>query len=116
MYPIKLFLRKPEISIPLVVGGLVHVAIWLILFFLFPPTSDTVFLHYNILFGVDLVGQWTQLLRLPIIGLCILVVHTIVGWLSYQYDWFLATVFVSFAALSQIFLFLSMYMIIYINS
>ena len=62
---IKLYLRDPWIA---AAGGAAA------LFFLggiiygllnFNPGGEPVFLHYNSIFGVDLVGQWWRILYLP---------------------------------------------------
>lgn len=41
-----------------------------------PPTSDTVFLHYNIYFGIDKTGPWWELLLIPGSGLIFFLLNT----------------------------------------
>ena len=116
VYPIKLYATRKHVIVPFVSALGINFAIWLWLLIQFPPTRETVFLHYNVLFGVDLVGPWSGLLLLPIVGLVILLLNTVLGWLTYQYDSFISTVLLVAATCSQLFLFLAMYLLVFLNA
>lgn len=48
------------------------------------PTDEIVFLHYNIVFGTDLVGSWRSQLTPPIVGSVVLVVNNLLSWILYK--------------------------------
>lgn len=68
-YAPKLYIRDPWILFPLVGTGLIQAFIWWYVLSHIHPSSDPIFLHYTILFGVDLIGNWQQVLIPPSIGL-----------------------------------------------
>jgi len=48
------------------------------------PVDFPVVLHYNVYFGVDMVGKWWQAYFLPFIGFGVLAVNTTLGYLFYK--------------------------------
>lgn len=48
------------------------------------PVDFPIILHYNVYFGVDVIGSWWQVYFLPLIGLLILSVNTLLGYSFYQ--------------------------------
>ena len=69
IYPIMLYLRNLPNLIMLSLSLFLNLATWTWLLWQISPTSGQIFLHYNILFGVDLVGPWWKILYLPITAL-----------------------------------------------
>lgn len=63
------------------IAALLNAASWIVIYWLVPPTGDPVILHYNIFIGIDLIGDWSQLLWMPISGVVYLVVNTALAWL-----------------------------------
>lgn len=116
LYPIKLFFSQRLVIWPLIISIAVNICMWGYILIVFPPTAEIVFLHYNILFGVDLVGPWWRLLMTPILGLVILFVNLCIAWVSYQYDRLIAVVLLSSALLMQVLLLLATYQIIFFNT
>lgn len=47
------------------------------------PTNDSLFLHYNIIFSIDLIGEWWKVYTPSFVGLVLLLVNLLVGWLLY---------------------------------
>jgi len=47
-------------------------------------SGQTVPLHYNLLIGIDSIGHWTRLLRLPLYGLTILVLNFSLIYKNYE--------------------------------
>jgi len=77
---IKLFFKdeyfKSPVATWLVISGLVvNVADWLTLRFLLRPVTDAVILHYNVYFGVDMIGEPDQAYWLPAIGLILFMIN-----------------------------------------
>jgi len=56
---------------------LCNAAIWAVLIWKIPYTQNTIFLHYNVFFGVDLTGSWGKIFVAPASGLGIWVINTI---------------------------------------
>jgi len=57
---------------------------WGLIAFFIRPVDFPIVLHYNVYFGVDVIGAWWQLYFLPAIGLIILIINTVLGYLFYQ--------------------------------
>lgn len=53
--------------------------LWLLLLFAVRPSAEPVTLHYTIYFGVDRVGAWYQLFVVPLAGLIVLAVNTMLA-------------------------------------
>lgn len=67
------------------IGSLILNAInWGLIAFFIRPVDFPIILHYNVYFGVDVIGAWWQVYTLPLIGLMILLVNTILGYLFYK--------------------------------
>lgn len=115
-YPFSLYIRRPSVAIATGIALVVNLIIWLWLLINFPPTGDTVFLHYNMLFGVDLIGTWWKLLFMPLSGLGIILVNTLIGWGMAREDSFAGDMLMVIAAVSQVFLFAAMYILVLLNA
>jgi hypothetical protein len=63
---------------------LVNATNWGLIAFFIRPVDFPIILHYNVYFGVDVIGSWWQVYFLPLIGLLILSVNTVLGYLFYQ--------------------------------
>jgi len=57
---------------------------WGLIAFFIRPVDFPIVLHYNVYFGVDVIGAWWQIYFLPAIGLIIMSVNTVLGYLFYQ--------------------------------
>lgn len=67
------------------IGALMlNVASWIAIVFFLRPVDFPVILHYNVYFGVDVIGPWWQIYFLPIIGLLVLLVNSALGFLFYE--------------------------------
>ncbi len=56
-YPLKLYIRKWPIALFGGLAALLNLFSWLWLSIQIPDTSGQMFLHYNVLFGVDYIGE-----------------------------------------------------------
>jgi hypothetical protein len=63
---------------------LCNAATWALLLWKIPYTEETIFLHYNVYFGIDLTGGWKQLFWVPGSGTVILVINTAVLYAAKQ--------------------------------
>lgn len=63
---------------------LINAANWGLIAFFIRPVDFPIVLHYNVYFGVDVIGAWWQVYFLPLVGLVILLVNAVLGYLFYQ--------------------------------
>lgn len=114
-YPLRLYLRQFPIKVMLGMAGLMNIAsfVWLILHI--RPQAVPLFLHYNVLFGVDLTGPWYAVFFVPLIGIAIILLNATLGWLLYQQDRFVSYVLLAIACLSNLFVLISAALIVFLN-
>lgn len=62
----------------------VNAANWAVVAYFIRPVDFPIILHYNVYFGVDVIGAWWQIYFLPLIGLVIMTVNAVLGYLFYQ--------------------------------
>ena len=115
MYPIRLFLRKKPILILLFCAILLHIAVWGWLAYYIRPQEAHIFLHYNVLFGVDLTGPWYYVFFLPIAGAVMLIVNTLLAWLLYNKDRFASYLLLFVSIVAHIFLFIDATLLTFLN-
>lgn len=53
----------------LLLSAIANIANWLLLKIFIIPVDFSIILHYNVYFGVDVLGSWKQVFLLPGIGL-----------------------------------------------
>ncbi|MBT3419391.1 MAG: hypothetical protein HN726_03855 [Candidatus Magasanikbacteria bacterium] len=115
IYPIKLYIKHLPIAI---MGGasiLANLLTWGWLLWYIQPQDGFIFLHYNILFGVDYSGEWWRVLYLPLIGFLIFCVNAILAWLLFHKDKFIAQLLHAVSLFCQIFLFIIAQILIFLN-
>jgi hypothetical protein len=69
------FWRDKKIRGFLFFSLLIIIFSWVYIWLEMRKSGQTVPLHYNILIGIDSIGHWTRLLRLPLYGLIILILN-----------------------------------------
>ena len=115
-YPIKLYLKNRFNFIALVLSVSLNLANWLWLITQIRPQAELIFLHYNILFGVDYVGEWWKVYYVPLTGLIIILINFIVGWFLFNKDKFVAILLNIASILSQAFLFIAAALLVFLNA
>jgi hypothetical protein len=78
------FFRSPLVQWVIIGALLINAANWGSIAYFIRPVDFPIILHYNVYFGVDVIGAWWQLYFLPLIGLAILSVNAVLGYLFYQ--------------------------------
>jgi hypothetical protein len=77
----KSFLENVIVRFSLLGALLLNAASWIVLVIFIRREQAVVILHYNVYFGVDLIGDWQQVYLLPAIGLLFLTGNTLLaGW------------------------------------
>jgi len=115
MYPLKLYLKNPLNSTFLVLAFLMNVSIWIWLLFDIGPREEQIFLHYNILYGVDLIGSWGKVLYIPVIGLFVFITNASLGWLLFERSKIPAYLLSAGSVICHIFLLLATYLLVFLN-
>ena len=115
IYPLKLYAQRPLLSGLASSSLVLNVGIWVWILSEIPKTGDQIVLHYNIIFGVDRVGTFQELLLIPSLGLGILVVNYILGWLAFKYDSFMPVLLNFSALLANVFLFINGLLLVFLN-
>ncbi len=114
-YPVKLYIKHWPTLLCLGASLLLNIATWIWLLIEIRPQTEPVFLHYNILFGVDYVGEWWQVLYLPISGIVIIIVNAVMGWLLFNRDKFLAQILNGIGLFCQLFLLIAAALLVFLN-
>ncbi len=78
------FFRSALVQWVIIAAIFVNLANWGFIAYFIRPVDFPIILHYNIYFGVDVIGDWRQIYFLPAIGLLILSVNTVLGYLFYK--------------------------------
>ncbi|HYE59996.1 MAG TPA: hypothetical protein VEA18_02320 [Candidatus Kapabacteria bacterium] len=115
LYPLKLYLRHRPHLILLSIAALFHLSIWVVILGYVRPQDDPIFLHYNILFGVDLLGVWWKVYYVPLGGLAILLTNALIGWLLFQKDKFISYLLLGGAMVCQVFILIAAILLILLN-
>jgi len=89
-YSPKLYLRDRWILFPAIGAILAQIASWWYIIANIHPDAGQIFLHYNIVFGVDLVGDWWHMFFLPLGGILIFIVNYFFSFMFYGSDRFLS--------------------------
>ncbi len=57
---------------------------WLVLLYFIRKIDFPIVLHYNVYFGVDVIGSWWQAYFLPLVGLMIIAVNNLLAYYIYS--------------------------------
>ena len=115
LFPIGLYFRQKDNLIFVILCLLLNLASWFWLFFQIHPQAEPIFLHYNILFGVDYVGEWWRIIFLPLSGLAIFLINTTLSWVFYGEDRFSAQFLHAIDVLCQIFILIASTILVFLN-
>ncbi|PIR02923.1 MAG: hypothetical protein COV60_03080 [Candidatus Magasanikbacteria bacterium CG11_big_fil_rev_8_21_14_0_20_43_7] len=115
VYPLKLYLKKKPNIILLCISVGLNIAAWMWLGLNIRPALGQVFLHYNILFGVDLVGSWYNVFALPLAGIFIIFCNATLGWRLYKQDPFATYVLQGIAIFVNVLLLISTALLVFLN-
>ena len=114
-YPPRLYLKHLPNAIMLGISFILNLGIWAWLLWYIRPQDEQIFLHFNVLFGVDLTGAWYQVLTVPIIGLCVLLVNGMLGWYFFGKDKFIGYVLNAVTVISHVFLVIVAMLLVFLN-
>jgi hypothetical protein len=88
-----IFWRDLLIRYLTIAAVLLQIGLWLLIFIKILPIaneSDFFSLHYNIYFGIDLIGNWYRIFIVPIVGLVFLIINILLIISLYKREKFLS--------------------------
>ena len=117
----KIIVAKPywkdkQIMGILFLSALLNIFIWIFLLQNQKENTHPVILHYNLFFGVDYLGDYKNIYLIPLSGLIIIIVNSILGHLLYLKEKLASYFLVFIIFIIQVFLLIDSYLIIKINS
>ena len=115
IYPIKIYLLSIPNIILLSLAILTNIGIWVWLLWQIRPQEEFIFLHYNVLFGVDKIGPWYHVLALPLLGVAVILINTIIGWIHFEKDKFVGFILNMVSVFCQMFLAIAAYLLVFLN-
>jgi len=93
LYNFSKFLENPYredllVKITFIISILLNLIIWGILYLKIYPFSyltkfGQIYLHYNIYFGIDSIGEWYKVFIIPALGLIIILLNNILAYAFY---------------------------------
>jgi len=110
------FFIDPHNRYPLLAALFVNSILWVAILIKIHAENNPIPLHYNAFYGIQFVGPGLLFLQIPLVGLILLGLNSIIGRRVYVYDRFLSTVMCYGSALIQIILLLATISIIILNS
>ncbi len=114
-YPFKLYVQLKPIKMLFGLSLLCNLGIILWLAWYVRPQEVPIFLHHNILFGVDLTGPWYAVFYLPLIGIIILTLNLFLGMFLYKKDKLTSHVLALVTFLCHVFLVISATLLVFLN-
>ena len=111
----KVYWKDRWVWIPAVFLLLFQLFMWVYAAVYVRPTADQVFLHYNVVFGVDLIGEWWKILAVPFGGFLIFLINFSLSWYRYSEDKILARFLTFVSALFNLFLAIAFYLVVGLN-
>ncbi|MFH0929734.1 MAG: hypothetical protein V1814_00595 [Candidatus Moraniibacteriota bacterium] len=105
----------PVIFFSLVFAILVNAGLWVTLFWTVAPTDTPIILHYNIYFGVDVIGGWKSLFFMPTLAAGLLFLNAVLSRYFYYKEKMAAYLFAGTALVLQILMAVAVISAIIIN-
>jgi hypothetical protein len=96
------FWTDPVIFFLIILSILVNVGLWIVLLRTVTPTDSDIILHYNIYFGVDVVGNWMSLFFMPLLAAGILFLNAILSRFFYYKERLVSYLFAGAALIVQL--------------
>jgi len=115
LYLAKIYLKNLWIKLFISISLLLNIFHFWYLFAHLDFSQENYFLHYNVIFGVDLVGAWTKLLILPISGFLVILVNFLLALYFFNKDKFLSFILAITALFFEVFLSIGLILIMRLN-
>lgn len=113
---LKPYWHKKEIYGVMIMSLITNLLIWVYLFDKRIESDYPIVLHYNLFFGVDMVGDYRKIYFLPLVGLIIIILNSALGQFFYKIERLSSYIITLNTLIVQIILAISSYLIIRANS
>jgi len=80
---LKVLFKEKKFILSLIVSLFLNVFIWIYLLIAIKFTVEPIPLHYNIYYGIDLIGNWYKIFYIPFFGLLIIFINFIFSSIIY---------------------------------
>lgn len=74
----------PKVFKTLAVAAILNLVLWSVVLIKFDRSNPATVLHYSVDVGIDYIGEGNRIITLPLIGLCMLVLNSLLGWVLYH--------------------------------
>ncbi|MCK5459941.1 hypothetical protein KAI52_02415 [Candidatus Parcubacteria bacterium] len=115
-YLLKIVFKDKIISLCFFASLLLNIFIWIYCFLNIKAGEELIYLHYNIYFGVDFIGEWRKIFIIPIFGLIILLINYSISIQIYLKNKFVSYILVGSALFAQFILLFASIAIVWINN
>jgi hypothetical protein len=78
------FFRNKVVLWMVISSVVLNIANWLLLGWFIRPVDYSIILHYNVYFGVDIIGNWKAVFVLPGIGLLLFFINSFLALYFYR--------------------------------
>lgn len=109
------FVQKPIVWINLIIAVFINLLAWILIFINIQPGDKLIVLHYTYNFGVDLVGKWSEVPLIPLLGIVILFINFVLSEVISKRNMVFSNFLVVLSSVVQLFIFLSIIFIILAN-
>jgi hypothetical protein len=96
------FWTDPVIFFSIILAILTNAGLWIALFRTVVPTDSSIILHYNIYFGVDVVGNWKSLFSMPTLAAVLLLLNLVLSRFFYYKERMVSYLFAGAALILQL--------------
>lgn len=109
------FFQDKIIRVNLFFSLILNIALWGFLAWQVKDFPELIPLHYNIYFGIDLLGPWYQIFLLPTIGLVIFIINFFLGTIFFLKEKIISYFLAGASSLIQILLLIAGLAIVFLN-
>jgi len=96
------FWTDPVIFFTIILAMLANVGLWVVLSLTVAPTDAPIILHYNIYFGIDVLGSWKSLFFMPALSAALLFVNLVLSRFFYYKERMVSYLFAGTALVLQL--------------
>ncbi len=111
----RLYFRDRYIVPPLAICVILLAVAWWYTLSKIPVATEQVYLHYNIIFGIDQYGPRSLLFYPLLFGLGTLLINTALSFAAFKYDRIIARLIMTITALIMLFLLVGLIFIVGLN-
>lgn len=101
--------RNPVVAVATMSALATNIALWILVALRTQASVEPVPLHYNIYFGIDLLGPWWYTFFFPVIGTAVFIVNGVLTTVLYRKERVAAFFFALASALTELLLLLAAY-------